>query len=74
MKLFRVIAERDGKTIKEPGITSTELIQSSYYYCAETLQKVWDATDWLRNDPEVTVLSLSEVVGGVTILSGNETP
>ena len=60
MKVYRVVVERDGSTIKEPGRTSVELVREEFRYAANTMQRVWDAIDWLRNDPECTLIAVIE--------------
>lgn len=71
MKVYRVVTERDGETKKEPGKTSTELIQETHRYAAETMQEVWDAIDWLRNDPERVLLAVIEEAPAITVLGHN---
>jgi hypothetical protein len=68
MKVFRVVVERDGNTINEPGVVSTEVRQDNYRYAADTIEQVWDAIDWLRNDPERTVIAVVEEFPAITVL------
>jgi len=68
MKVYRVTTERDGVTSREPGRTSTEVLQEHHYYAAETIEQVWQAIDWLRSDPERTVLGVIEVLPALTVL------
>ena len=72
MKIYRVVTERDGETIKEPGKTSTELVRDEYRYAAETIQEVWDAIDWLLNDPERTLLAVIEEAPSIIVLTPND--
>lgn len=60
MKVYRVVTERDGVTVKAPGATSTEVIREEHRYAAETLQQVWDAIAWIRDDPERDLIALHE--------------
>jgi len=71
MKVYRVVTERDGATTKEPGKTSTELLREEHRYAAETMQEVWDAIDWLRNDPERVLLAVIEEAPAITVLGHN---
>ena len=41
MKVYRVILEHDGKTIRNPGKTSTEILRTEIYYAAEEIDQVW---------------------------------
>ena len=68
MKVFRVVTERDGLTTKEPGKTATELIREEFRYAAETMQQVWEAIDWLRNDPNRTLLAIVEDAPAITVI------
>jgi hypothetical protein len=68
MKVYRVITERDGETTKEPGKRETELLREEWRYAADTMQQVWDAIDWLRNDPERTLLAIVEEAPAITVL------
>jgi hypothetical protein len=60
MKVFRVVAERDGITTKEPGITATEIRREEFRYAALTIEQVWEAIAFWRNDPECTVIAIIE--------------
>lgn len=71
MQVYRVLAERDGKTTKESGESRTELVREEFRYAAETIQEVWDAIGWLRDDPEYTVLALIEEAPTITVLMPN---
>lgn len=71
MKVYRVVTERDGETKKEPGKTSTELLREEHRFAAETMQEVWDAIDWLRNDPERVLLAVIEEAPAITVLGNN---
>lgn len=68
MKLFEVIFERDGLTVKAPGITETERKRQHSYYVADNVESVWDAIAHYRNDPESEFISMREACSSVTIL------
>ena len=62
------MTERDGTTTKEPYKVSTELVREEFRYAADTMQQVWDAIEWLRNDPECTIMALLEEAPAITVL------
>ena len=68
MKMYRVVREVEGRTIKEPGITETALRQESIYYAAQSMQQVWDAIDWIRNDPEAKLVAIIEDAPAINVL------
>ena len=68
MKIFRVVTEKDGETTKEQGKTTTELRREELRYAAETMQDVWVAIEWIRNDQEKTLLAIIEEAPAVTVL------
>ena len=68
MKVYRVVTERDVATTKEPGKVSVELLREEFRYAANTMQEVWDAIEWLRNDQERAVLALIEEAPAITVL------
>ena len=45
MKVYRVILEHDGKTTRNPGEISTEILRTEIYYAAEEIDQVWDAVN-----------------------------
>lgn len=69
MKVYRVVTELDGETTKQPGRTSTELLREEHRFAAETMQEVWDAIDWLRNDTERVLLAVIEDAPAITVLA-----
>ena len=73
MKVYRVVTERDGATMKQPGLTSIEMLREEFRYAANTMQEVWDAIEWLRNDTECTVIALIEEAPAITVLMPMET-
>ena len=68
MKVYRVVTERDGAATKEPGKASVELLREEFRYAANTMQEVWDAIEWMRNDTERTVIALIEEAPAITVL------
>ena len=42
MKVFVVITERDGKTNKKPGETTTEIIKTRVRFAAQNIEQVWE--------------------------------
>ena len=71
MKIFRVVYNEDGKTIKEPGIVSTEIKQMNVFYAAETMQQVWDDIEYIRNDVERELIGIIQDQSAVTVLKGD---
>lgn len=74
MKLFEVRYEEDGRTIKAPGISETEIKQCRLYYVAESIEAVWIAITDIHDDPEKRLIAVGEVWPLVTIIppSANE--
>lgn len=68
MKLYEVKYEEDGQTLKAPGISETEIKRCSLYYAAESLVEVWEATEYLRKDPERRYVSIAEVLPAVVVI------
>ena len=73
MKVFRVVTEYDGKSIKDSGVTRTELIREQILFASETMTNVWEAIEWMRLDPERTIVEISEAAPAITILSPTNT-
>lgn len=71
MKVYRVVTEREGIKTTEPGRTTTQMLQEELRYAAETMQEVWEAIDWLRNDPERVLLAVIEEAPAITVLGPN---
>ena len=76
MPLFEVKWEEDGKTVKAPGISQTEVKVCSHWYVARDFDQVWEHIKDIRHDPEGRrhLLSVAEVVLGMTILDDREPP
>lgn len=68
MRLFEVIYEEDGKTIKEPGITQTEIKQVSACFVASSMENLLKHIEYIRIDPEKDLKQIREVVSSVTII------
>ena len=68
MKIFRVVTQRDGKTIKEPGIVETEIKQIDRRYAAEKMQQVWEEIEYIRNDDEETLIAIIEEHPAISII------
>lgn len=67
MKVFRVITNKDGETIRKPGEVSTRVNEVNRYYVAETMGEVWYK---LPDDipAEEEVIGVIEAISSVTIL------
>jgi hypothetical protein len=68
MKLFQVDYETDGKTIKEPGIVTTEIKRVTMRYAAQDICEVWEAIGYIRDDEELTLIGVYEIAPQVTVL------
>lgn len=68
MKVFRVLAERDGKTVKAPGISETEIKREETRYAADTIQEVWARIQDMLNDPECLVIAVHEEHPAIVVL------
>jgi hypothetical protein len=69
MKLYHVTYERDGFTVKAPGVSETEIKKESLYYVADSFDAVFEATKDLRDDPERRLFSIGEALPMVTVLT-----
>lgn len=72
MNLFRVLIEREGRTIKEPGVTETQLRTEAIHYAAASISEVWDAIKWIRDDPEARLIAVIDDSVVVNILKQAE--
>ena len=68
MKLFQVTYEQDGETNGTPGRVATDIERITISFCAKDIQTVWGEIDWLLNNPEMTVISISEALPQVSVL------
>lgn len=69
MKVFRVVTERDERTIKEPGVTETIIRREEYRYAAEKIQQVWEAIQPMLSDEECLVIAVIEEHPAITLLA-----
>lgn len=67
-KLFAVVYEQDGATVKAPGIFETEIKRVTMYYAADDIITVWNETEQLRRDPDINFKEITEVVSSVMVL------
>ena len=74
MKVFRVVSERDGRTTKEPGKTSVEIVREEYRYAAETMEQVWDRIEFMRLDPEQALIAIIEEAPAITVIDIAQVP
>lgn len=71
MKVYEVVYETDGQTVKAPGISETECHRCSVYFAAETPEAVWNAITDLRLDPERHFVSLIEIMPAITVVGAD---
>lgn len=71
MKVFRVVTQRDGNTVKAPGVSETEIRQINRLYGADTMQQVWDEIESIRNDPEEDLIAIVEEHPAIQIVTSN---
>jgi hypothetical protein len=71
MKVFRVVTERDGKTVKAPGVSETEIKREEWRYAADSIEQVWDCIARFITDPECTVIAMHEEHPAITILAAS---
>lgn len=69
MRIYRVVTQRDGNTVKAPGVSETEIKQIDRRYAAEDMGQVWDAIFQIRNDPEETLIAVIEEHPSITIIN-----
>lgn len=69
MKVFLVRVQREGRTVKAPGISETELKNEDWLYAADSINDVWDVIEPLRMDPEAHVIGLWEQHPMIQVLS-----
>jgi hypothetical protein len=68
MKLFQVQYEQDGASYKDGHKSVTDIDRVTMSLCAENIQQVWDALEYIRLDEEKTIMSIAEVLPAVQIL------
>lgn len=64
--------DRDGEATQEHGRRSTEIVREEHRFAADTMQQVWDAIEWMRHDPERTLIALVEEAPAITVLTPNQ--
>lgn len=74
MKVYVVRVERDGKTIKAPGVSETEIKREDFMFAASSISEVWDAIDFLRTDPEAHLIGVWEQHPAIQVLGSPSTP
>ncbi len=70
MKVFAVVTERDGETMKSPGHAETEIVRTTRRFAAETIESVWESRFW-RN-PEETVVAIYEEHSAIVVLHSGD--
>lgn len=68
MKVFRVVTERDGNTVKAPGVAETAILRVDRYFVAETMDEVWTEIALIRSDPEETLIAIIEEHPSVMVI------
>jgi len=68
MKLYQVSYAEDGATTKSAGKTATDVLRYDLFFAAESIDKVWEATQWIRDDEEKEFVHLGEVCPSVVVL------
>jgi len=68
MKLYQVSYNEDGRTIKASGVTETEIRRCDLFFAAESIEKVWEATQWVRDDEEKEFIHVGEVCSSIQVL------
>ena len=71
MRVYNVRVERDGKTIKAPGVSETEIKVEDHLFAARSISEVWDAIEAIRMDPEAHLIGVWEQHPSIQVL--NET-
>ena len=74
MKCFEVLFERGGLTVKAPGVSETELRRELLYYAADSMADVWAAIADLVADPERHLISITERLPQITVLTTRAVP
>ena len=68
MKLYQVSYNEDGRTVKGNGIKETEVRRCDLFFAAESIEQVWAATQWIRDDEEKEFVHVGEVCPMVQVL------
>ena len=68
MKVFVVRVQRDGRTVKAPGVSETEIKREDFLYAAENINEVWGVIEYIRMDPEAHLIGLWEQHPAIEVL------
>ena len=71
MKVFCVITERDGKTVKAPGVSTTEVCRETTRFAADSLREVWERAIEIETE-ECFVVAIYEEHPAITVLRKDE--
>lgn len=69
MKVYAVEVQRDGHTVKAPGVSETTVRKEQFLFAAENIARVWEAIDFIRTDPEATLTGVWEQYPAIQILA-----
>jgi hypothetical protein len=69
MKVYVVRVERDGRTVKAPGVSETEIKREDFLYAADSINRVWDAIEAIRMDPEAHLIGVWEQHPSIQVLN-----
>lgn len=69
MKVFRVVTERDGRVMRAPGLSETEVKREEWRYAAEDIRDVWKIIQPFFDDPDCLVIAVHEESPAITIIS-----
>ena len=74
MRVYVVRVERDGKTVKAPGISETEIKREDHLFAASDITEVWAAIEAIRMDPEAHLIGVWEQHPSIQVLSSTYNP
>lgn len=69
MKLFVVLYEEDGNTVKAPGVSETEVKRVALRIAATDIELVWRNIEHIRKDPEKDFIGVYEEQPMIQVLS-----
>ncbi len=72
MKVYAVIVERDGHTVKAPGVSETEIKREQHLFAAANIEQVWAAVEALRMDPEANFIGIYEKEPSIQVLTQSD--
>jgi hypothetical protein len=70
MKVYAVQVQRDGHTVKAPGVSETVIRKEEFLFAADNINRVWEAIDFIRNDPEAHLIGVWEQHPAIQVLNG----